>query len=248
MNKELQDLTWSVLPKEFKEEVKKIYLNAVEHHPCGYNHKTDLLKYLFGIHNLTSDAEGEDNLQERLWNMLSPRLQTYCLNMGCTSHDGNVEDVLEHLFGSKCLPDVPSSESRDCDNPLADKDGCRWCNDGKCAFNNACYFEPLNPQELKLTELKEDFCQVEGKINEQVGVATFASTENYDIKNKVLNIGDKVTIKENNPQSFFAGIEIDNILKECKIPIRYYSFLSLCIIGAVALGMLISIITVSLVF
>lgn len=44
----------------------------------------------------------------------------------------------------------------------------------------------------------------------------------------------------------FAGIEIDNILKECKIPIRYYSFLSLCIIGAVALGILIGIITISL--
>ena len=62
MNKKLQDYVWSILPKEFKEEVNEIYLNAVEHHPCGYNHKTDLLKYLFGIHNLTSDAEGEDEM------------------------------------------------------------------------------------------------------------------------------------------------------------------------------------------
>lgn len=99
MTKELQDLAWSLLPKEFKEEVKKIY--------CTPGHCAEvytLLQNLFGAGNLTSDAEGEDNLQERLWNMLSPRLQTYCLNMGCTSHDGNVEDVLEHLFGSKCIP------------------------------------------------------------------------------------------------------------------------------------------------
>lgn len=110
MNTELQNKAWSALPKEFKEEVNEIYLNAVVHHPCGYKHKTDLLKYLFGHHNLTSDAKGEDNLQERLWNMLSPRLQTYCFNMGHTSHDGNVEDVLEHLFGSKCLPDEDAHE------------------------------------------------------------------------------------------------------------------------------------------
>ncbi len=52
-----------------------------------------------------NDAEEEEELQERLWNMLTPKLQTYCYNMGHTSHDGNVEDVLTHLFGSKCLPD-----------------------------------------------------------------------------------------------------------------------------------------------
>ena len=49
MDKTTQDLAWRVLPKEFKEEVKEIYLNAVVHHPCGYNHKTDLLKYLSAI-------------------------------------------------------------------------------------------------------------------------------------------------------------------------------------------------------
>lgn len=44
----------------------------------------------------------------------------------------------------------------------------------------------------------------------------------------------------------FVGIEIDNILKECKVPIRYYSLLSLYITGAIALGILIGIITISL--
>ena len=62
MTIELQNKVWSILPKEFKEEVKEIYSNAITYHPCGYNHKTDLLKYLFGRHNLTSDEEGEEML------------------------------------------------------------------------------------------------------------------------------------------------------------------------------------------
>lgn len=62
MTTELQNKVWSILPKEFKEEVKEIYSNAITYHPCGYNHKTDLLKYLFGRHNLTSDEEGEEML------------------------------------------------------------------------------------------------------------------------------------------------------------------------------------------
>lgn len=64
MIKELQDLVWSILPKEFKEEVKEIYSNAITYHPCGYNHKTDLLKYLFGHHNLTSDVDEESKSSE----------------------------------------------------------------------------------------------------------------------------------------------------------------------------------------
>ena len=62
MTKELQDHVWSILLKEFKEEVKEIYSNAITYHPCGYNHKTDLLKYLFGRHNLTSGAVEQEML------------------------------------------------------------------------------------------------------------------------------------------------------------------------------------------
>lgn len=42
----------------------------------------------------------------------------------------------------------------------------------------------------------------------------------------------------------FIGTGINNILKKCKVPIRYYSLLSLDIIEAVALGILIGIITI----
>lgn len=110
MDKELIDRVWKYcLPKEFKEEVKKEWQTANNEerlpHDAFLRGCCSTMTLLFGEHNLTSDAEGEANLQERLWDMLTPELQTYCLNMGRTSHDGNVEDVLARLFGSKCLPD-----------------------------------------------------------------------------------------------------------------------------------------------
>lgn len=55
MNKELQDKAWSVLPKEFKEEVKKLYREFAFTREGYYVE-------LFGRHNLTSDAEGEEML------------------------------------------------------------------------------------------------------------------------------------------------------------------------------------------
>lgn len=107
MDKELQDHAWSILPKEFKEEVNEIYLNAVVRHPCGYNHKTDLLKYLFGRHNLTSDAEGEEMLCVKA----SKVREMYALNENIlyfdSTHKGAIllKKKLTELFGFKCLPD-----------------------------------------------------------------------------------------------------------------------------------------------
>ena len=123
MTKELQDHVWSILPKEFKEEVKEVYLNAVEHHPCGYNHKTDLLKYLFGHHNLTSDAEGEDEMLCVSRKQIDA-LQGEIFKAIMDAHDADdwqdaahyILDVMPRsfvaLFGSKCLSDVPSSKPR----------------------------------------------------------------------------------------------------------------------------------------
>lgn len=58
MTKDLQDLAWSELPKEFKEEVKKRF-QLTDADCIGY----EILIDLFGKHNLTSDAEGEDEMQ-----------------------------------------------------------------------------------------------------------------------------------------------------------------------------------------
>lgn len=51
------------------------------------------------------ESEREDNPQARAWNALTPAMRTYCRNMRRTSHDGNVVDLLDRLFGPKCLPD-----------------------------------------------------------------------------------------------------------------------------------------------
>lgn len=52
MNKELQDKVWAILPKEFKEEVKRMWSVEVD---CAtkykselHKHRTDLLYELFG--------------------------------------------------------------------------------------------------------------------------------------------------------------------------------------------------------
>ena len=62
MNKELQDLAWSVLPKKFKEEVKLLY--RIADSDIDRMIAVIMLENVFGLDNLTSDAEGED---EMLW-------------------------------------------------------------------------------------------------------------------------------------------------------------------------------------
>lgn len=117
MNKELQDLAWSVLPKEFHEEVKKMFEEDKKHPEihttCGittayHNNMGQRLIDLFGLHNLTSDAEEEEMLTV-------PRkaiIQAYeksCAKRA-TKYDVGYADCLYNLFGSKCLPD----EGTDC--------------------------------------------------------------------------------------------------------------------------------------
>ena len=111
MTTELQNKVWSILPKEFKEEVKEIYSNAIIYHPCGYNHKTDLLKYLFGRHNLTSDEEGEEMLTVSRKEVRSIYDHAIGLITKTRTEDENYKlamlekTLMEELFGSKCLPD-----------------------------------------------------------------------------------------------------------------------------------------------
>lgn len=101
MNKEIQDLAWSLLPKEFKKEVKREYRK-------GYVCKTlAMLITLFGHHNLTSDAEGEEMLTVSRKQVL----EIYQYNEDILSldptHSGAIllNGTFQELFGSKCLPD-----------------------------------------------------------------------------------------------------------------------------------------------
>ena len=118
MDRTIQDLAWTCLPKEFKEEVKFEYYRVAtkaqkDEYDLGFLHAHE---GMFGIHNLTSDAEGEEMLmvsrkkvqelyakfQHSFDNVVSDNLiGHYTAKMG----------VLKALFGSKCLPEnVATSE------------------------------------------------------------------------------------------------------------------------------------------
>lgn len=113
MNKELIDKAWACLPRDFKEKVKFEYHRVAtkarkEEYDLGFMHAHE---GMFGIHNLTSDAEGEEMLTAMKWKVQ----EQYANYNKELKHDGlrhieyekakEVVKVLYYLFGSKCLPD-----------------------------------------------------------------------------------------------------------------------------------------------
>lgn len=133
MNKELSDRVWKILPKEFKEEVKKLYTkfyNEKPHSDCSYGYLGLLIK-LFGIHNLTSDAEGgEEELLcvsrkrvQELYKGNSDKIGKLC--EVCNADEISKCDarcgILLGLFGSKCLPDKVSEVKRTLSENLSEQ-------------------------------------------------------------------------------------------------------------------------------
>lgn len=125
MNKELQDLAWSILPKEFREEVKKLYIEieielsknkgATDNRTQQLRGMNSQLVYLFGHHNLTSDAAGEEMLtvprkevQERY--AANERLKEAFPKGDIYLASNAINVMLQDLFGSKCLPDKVADE------------------------------------------------------------------------------------------------------------------------------------------
>lgn len=106
MKKELQDYVWKhCLPKEFKEEVKKIYSHNPGSKPMPENTSRgkSILRDIFGHDNLTSDAEGEEMLTVK-----ASTVKDIYNSMNKAHPKENawvVKQTLEALFGSKCLPD-----------------------------------------------------------------------------------------------------------------------------------------------
>lgn len=105
MNKELQDKAWAVLPKEFREEVKKEWksVDNVERltHDAFLRGKYSMLTSLFGEHNLTSDTETEEMLiisrkaaEEFYDKYFGKRL--------CEVNRSSMRYAINALFGGKC--------------------------------------------------------------------------------------------------------------------------------------------------
>ncbi len=119
MNKELQDLVWSILPKEFREEVKKIYQDlTVDYDKYAKEDAWDtanaiyskicILREVFGWNNLTSDAEGEEMLtveKGKVQFMFDGLDSTRVNDEYDRGYKAGKEFILHGLFGSKCLPD-----------------------------------------------------------------------------------------------------------------------------------------------
>lgn len=135
MNTELQNKAWSLLPKEFKKEVKDNYqelmsalsyfesktsLNCEECNRCDLiRGKQAVYNKFFGYHNLTSDSEGEVELlyvtRQKVMGLYANAKKLHdlyksatCIN---TTESQQIDictgtmNVLTNLFGSKCLPD-----------------------------------------------------------------------------------------------------------------------------------------------
>lgn len=117
MDKELIDKAWACLPREFREEVKKLAQYYSRHVSALFGMERQRAdKFyrefisLFGLHNLTSDAEGEEMLcvpRKKVQEMYAAneRIKTDFPDKETGIISDHINHILGHLFGSKCLPD-----------------------------------------------------------------------------------------------------------------------------------------------
>lgn len=119
MTKELQNLAWSILPKEFKEEVKK-YLATYK---SAINTHDNVINYIFGEHNLTSDVEGaemltcEKSIAQDMAKSAIHSIQIHDFegntkaSQNMATFNRGIKFALDQLFGSKCLPDDANEDN-----------------------------------------------------------------------------------------------------------------------------------------
>lgn len=140
MNKELQDLAWRCLPREFREEVKNVTqrysyraLALFGKERQFANKFYDDFINLFGRHNLTSDAEGEDEMlcvsrkdMQFYYQYYKTKRESESSAEQKAYYKGRTKVLLD-LFGFKCLPDnvessepnvdsLPQNPTENCDN------------------------------------------------------------------------------------------------------------------------------------
>lgn len=123
MTTELQNKVWSLLPKEFKEEVKDCYKTAKAQHKENFHLEVEaalireriiMLEYFFGFHNLTPDAEEEELLTCEKYKV--EEALNYCDELDSISGSHNMlnwgKQMIVYLFGSKCLSDETKQETK----------------------------------------------------------------------------------------------------------------------------------------
>lgn len=140
MNKELQDLAWRCLPREFREEVKNVTQRYSYRALALFGKERQLANKfyddfinLFGRHNLTSDAEGEDEMlcvsrkdMQFYYQYYKTKRESGSSAEQKAYYKGRAKVLLD-LFGTKCLPDnvessepnvdsLPQNPTENCDN------------------------------------------------------------------------------------------------------------------------------------
>lgn len=117
MEKKLQDLAWTSLPKEMRDKLIEWY-QTFQYHTNFDNDpiaeaQMKLLEDLYGSHNLTSDTEPEEML-------VIPRIdaiEEYKQATADLARTGDLKyrgkrELLKSLFGDKCLPDEKLTKSK----------------------------------------------------------------------------------------------------------------------------------------
>ena len=110
MTIELQNKVWSTLPKEFKEEVKRMH--RIADSDVDQMIVMITLENVFGHQNLTSDVEGEETLicekskVQRAYNTSREIVKAENPDTLMYSMHTQIMCVLESIFGSECLPDA----------------------------------------------------------------------------------------------------------------------------------------------
>lgn len=147
MNKEQQDLAWSCLPKEARENISYSYKNS----PCG-SWVENLFEEIYGEHNLTSDTE----LDEMLMVKRKEVQWRYAINNYVLANDPNNElslfarGLLTVLFGDKCLPYKEVEQSNLCDtcsNELKDSCDCSYF--ASCDIKSCSDYKPKEQPKPK---------------------------------------------------------------------------------------------------
>ena len=109
MEKKLQDLAWKCAPKEFRGIVRNMYERFNKPASSEYfDDARNLLKALYGHHNLTSDTEPEEMLhcsRDFVIGRYRHLTSSIAWNEGDVRAFQAETSLLKELFGDKCLPD-----------------------------------------------------------------------------------------------------------------------------------------------
>lgn len=158
MDKTTQDLAWRCLPREFREEVKNVAQRYSYRALALFGKERQLANKfyddfinLFGSHNLTSDAEGEEMLtvpRKRVEKIFIGQMNVQkCSPLETIIHceAAAKTELLYTLFGSKCLPDNVDSLSQNptenCDNKSHISTDCDKQAEPKFKPNDKVIFE-----------------------------------------------------------------------------------------------------------